>query len=928
MPRIRKDTDDFDDDDDEDYSQDVSPVWKKSRVQPEEEIADRRRRQVRNAQRAYRYDFIIKSDSNRVAFTGRQRQQHYTEGLEERVAMLSAILTSKGIPIPSRDGSPKISSACACRTEIAHLKTQNGSLQHQLAEQILKANELTKSLAAISNSSAATRPPPLRETASHFPERHTIPISPYYPPELTDTASVSTRTPCVSSKRRIADLVENDDITSSTELFGEYQLGSFADWLRPTKIPAFAAEEFVDLMKRMATCTSCTTLRKLLVNVSLSKNALRNILDSDGNPLIVEALELTKSCGSNALHWRHWYQSIAANLELDTILEINSPQMPLRQVEIVQQLSGFRTEVSKILSIADRGHLVQALCVELAALKLCAINDREKHYANILATQGLLQSLCETSEDRKSSESPAPAAPDAAPASAAESLLAASAAAASASAGPGAIRRRGRHRLDNEDVADKRVAQNRNAQRAFRERKQRQITELDDRVRELQDLLDMCVAPTPPALVRVVFPLLDQLLTIRTISIQARLEQPLEDSAPPTKCASCHRSNPANVTLITTQADILRQRLANLTAESDQLKKLVARVKEKLEAIEEAEANAVVATRRGRPKGSTNDTPASMAEVDTSSKTGQTLAADRFALDRVFSESNAVGALQQLQRQPQQQSLEQIPMRQTVPNATASVPAGIHPSPPLLQPLFASDSSGPSSISSASPIQSNRAISSSNELFGTLLADSFRFALKQLPSLWNNYAVDGMIDAYLDASRSTDVNSLKRSMIRAIRFKHAVLDSCQLHERPRVIEITEEYKGKNNNILHFNYFYQNISDHEGLAALKLQPLTPQQSQVLEHLRPFEFTLKSIPSLRGNDTLIEELCLEFSAQGLFGNVRERQKRYLSFVGLTGEAQALCTTQEDRTRFFLALEVMRETNRAYSDQYVTWVMDDIF
>ncbi|KAJ3375589.1 hypothetical protein HDU84_000550, partial [Entophlyctis sp. JEL0112] len=457
------------------------------------------------------------------------------------------------------------------------------------------------------------------------------------------------------------------------------------------------------------------------------------------------------------------------------------------------------------------------------------------------------------------SESPAPqAAPDAAPASAAESLLAASAAAASASAGPGAIRRRGRHRLDNEDVADKRVAQNRNAQRAFRERKQRQITELDDRVRELQDLLDMCVAPTPPALVRVMFPPLDQLLTIHTISIQARLEQPLEDSAPPTKCASCHRSNPANVTLITTQADILRQRLANLTAESDQLKKLVARVKEKREAIEEAEANAVVATRRGRPKGSTNDTPASMAEVDTSSKTGQTLAADRFALDRVFSESNAVGALQQLQRQPQQQSLEQIPMRQTVPNATASVPAGIHPSPPLLQPLFASDSSGPSSISSASPIQSNRAISSSNELFGTLLADSFRFALKQLPSLWNNYAVDGMIDAYLDASRSTDVNSLKRSMIRAIRFKHAVLDSCQLHERPRVIEITEEYKGKNNNILHFN-----ISDHEGLAALKLQPLTPQQSQVLEHLRPFEFTLKSIPSLRGNDTLIEELCLEFS-----------------------------------------------------------------
>ncbi|KAJ3347829.1 hypothetical protein HDU83_001780 [Entophlyctis luteolus] len=403
MPRTKKESDDYDED-----AEDCSQDQKNRNTQPDQATVDRRRQQVR------------------------QRQQHYTVNLEERVAALSAVLKANGIALPSSSALPssiatptRISSTCGCNEEIASLTAQKEALQRQLAGQIRKADELSKSLASVLSDTSARVAPHATAVRLPEPQQHTLPRAPSNPPDLADTASVlSTRVARAgpSAKSRIADLVENDDITASTELFGEYQLDGFADWLRITSIPAYAAREFVDLMKGMATCTNRTTLRKMLVDVSLLKNAFRNIVDSDGHPVIVEILELSKKCGSNALHWvscknalaltfslklsaclqKHWYQSIAANLELNTILEINSPQMPRPQVELVQRLSGFRDEVARILSVADRGHLVRALCVELAAFKLSNPNEREKHHANVLATQGLLQSLCETAEERKS----------------------------------------------------------------------------------------------------------------------------------------------------------------------------------------------------------------------------------------------------------------------------------------------------------------------------------------------------------------------------------------------------------------------------------------------------------------------------------------------------------------------------------------------
>ncbi|KAJ3206581.1 hypothetical protein HDU82_004425 [Entophlyctis luteolus] len=320
MPRTKKESDDYDED-----AEDCSQDQKNRNTQPDQATVDRRRQQVR------------------------QRQQHYTVNLEERVAALSAVLKANGIALPSSSALPssiatptKISSTCGCNEEIASLTAQKEALQRQLAGQIRKADELSKSLASVLSDTSARVAPHATAVRLPEPQQHTLPRAPSNPPDLADTASVlSTRVARAgpSAKSRIADLVENDDITASTELFGEYQLDGFTDWLRITSIPAYAAREFVDLMKGMATCTNRTTLRKMLVDVSLLKNAFRNIVDSDGHPVIVEILELSKKCGSNALHW---------------------------------------------------------------AFKLSNPNEREKHHANVLATQGLLQSLCETAEERKS----------------------------------------------------------------------------------------------------------------------------------------------------------------------------------------------------------------------------------------------------------------------------------------------------------------------------------------------------------------------------------------------------------------------------------------------------------------------------------------------------------------------------------------------
>ncbi|KAJ3351355.1 hypothetical protein HDU83_008978 [Entophlyctis luteolus] len=381
---------------DSDEFQGASPEPKKRSYLDDEDPVDKRRRQVR------------------------QRQQNYTEDLEARVISLAATLKAHGIQVPPSVNDkqfPSTGTLSACCRSSSELAAENKSLKLQLDEQTQRCQDLEASLAMAALHSARAAVPSQPVLGAHpvlaLKQQATSPTNTANfseachatAPDMTDGLSVVTsvnpRQSVAATPMRtaIAGLVENDDISSSAEMFGSLQLETFAQTLMTIGVREDWANEFVQLLEEMALCTNRCTLRSLLVKYSKLYNGVVECLGEHSH--IVEAVEAAKLRGSNSSHWKHWYQSIAANLEFDSILDINAPNMPEEQAQVVRDMEAVQKEMSAIPSIADRGHLVQALCVEFAALTTCSPDQYEKHYANVLAIQGLLQALCETGVERR-----------------------------------------------------------------------------------------------------------------------------------------------------------------------------------------------------------------------------------------------------------------------------------------------------------------------------------------------------------------------------------------------------------------------------------------------------------------------------------------------------------------------------------------------
>ncbi|KAJ3031634.1 UNVERIFIED_CONTAM: hypothetical protein HDU68_001714 [Siphonaria sp. JEL0065] len=204
------------------------------------------------------------------------------------------------------------------------------------------------------------------------------------------------------------------------------------------------------------------------------------------------------------------------------------------------------------------------------------------------------------------------------------------------------------------------------------------------------------------------------------------------------------------------------------------------------------------------------------------------------------------------------------------------------------------------------------------DLYGPLKVEAYRYALKQIPTLANCKYVDELVDLVVTLTKCTSRKALRRDMVRSIALKHQILDVVHnLLERSQVIEIIEEFKVKLG-LQHFNHFYQNMSNSKSLAEV--------QRKVLNRLKHFKQLAISIPSLSNSEDLIDQLCLEFANQSLYTDTAEKEEKYIDFLGVSGRLQLLCQTEEDRKKLMLAMEVARESNREFANVHAPFVNKD--
>ncbi|KAJ3139386.1 hypothetical protein HK100_011723, partial [Physocladia obscura] len=333
--------------------------------------------------------------SNKRKSQVRQRQQNHTlelerkaNELEKKVAELSATIQQYHTQSINNNISNGICLNVECSTKLATMVARNQALERQILQMYHSHTELR----FLHYQQPAGRHPMQHSFKNQTDPNQFFPFDitvPSFQPH-THITSAATSGGCDDSRdraassvgrsNRIADLIENEEIAASADLFGRLDIETFRVQLN-TLLRGVGTREINEL-----------------IDSALSMIIKRNLLDrcdEIDRPHAIAIIEGMKEAGNNMMHWNHWYQSIAATVNLDTIPEINSPLFSDEMREILQKTVPLQETVrDNILSLSGHAHLVRALCVEYAASCLCKDEDEQNdRFGNALAIQGLLQGL-------------------------------------------------------------------------------------------------------------------------------------------------------------------------------------------------------------------------------------------------------------------------------------------------------------------------------------------------------------------------------------------------------------------------------------------------------------------------------------------------------------------------------------------------------
>ncbi|KAJ3266841.1 hypothetical protein HDU77_009301 [Chytriomyces hyalinus] len=199
------------------------------------------------------------------------------------------------------------------------------------------------------------------------------------------------------------------------------------------------------------------------------------------------------------------------------------------------------------------------------------------------------------------------------------------------------------------------------------------------------------------------------------------------------------------------------------------------------------------------------------------------------------------------------------------------------------------------------------------ELYGPFDIDETRKQLVLLPSLADSKHVDEMLGLFVTQSHFTDKKTIKNMYKRIIAAKYKMLDSCSLLDKQKVIEIIEQFKNKNRK--HLSHLRLNAIHERRNSAVHLT--AGINTEVAAQLVPFRDSVTSIPSLKGAKQLVDELCSQFTSH-LTCSREEREDKFFALFELSSKLQGLCTTEEDRTKFMLCMEMFRQANRRVMDE----------
>ncbi|KAJ3115820.1 hypothetical protein HK100_001225 [Physocladia obscura] len=348
-----------------------------------EDTSDKRRSQIREAQRSYR-----------------KRQQEYIADLERKVAELTAQISNNSPrQLYSNPEAPAQTAkdCCACYLTNIDLANKNSELIREVIALKDEARQVKEPLGCFLLPSHPVCP---QSTVVSPPQSNST-VSPYLENSQQTTKFVIGKKSAVN---RISDLINSDDVISSAGLYGYLDLAPFHAELKAIEAlkDCKLVDEIIVVISGITNCTSRTGIKRHILEIARLKYHLMDLCSLNERTRVVNVFESNKGSGNFNNHWRHWYQSVATGVEFENkIPDIDSPYLSDELRALVDVTRKFRDTCAEIPSLLNNLYLVNALCVVQSMRFLCVDKkERDELFSTWLVMQGLLQVLCETNVER------------------------------------------------------------------------------------------------------------------------------------------------------------------------------------------------------------------------------------------------------------------------------------------------------------------------------------------------------------------------------------------------------------------------------------------------------------------------------------------------------------------------------------------------
>ncbi|KAI9349595.1 hypothetical protein BDR26DRAFT_852425 [Obelidium mucronatum] len=194
---------------------------------------------------------------------------------------------------------------------------------------------------------------------------------------------------------------------------------------------------------------------------------------------------------------------------------------------------------------------------------------------------------------------------------------------------------------------------------------------------------------------------------------------------------------------------------------------------------------------------------------------------------------------------------------------------------------------------------------SATELYGPPECEFARIALNSIPSIKNNKLIDELFDIFTVVSSCADIHRIRKHMIRMLRVRGKLLDSCAVMDRQKVIEIFVMFLERNKRHTEYrNSLLATLStptdeDINYAAAVSSFVDTTDSKR-------FKDSLLAIPALQDSEGVINRLCVLLwtptpvgKGNAVFNRIVKTKKV------LEAKLEAL----EDKTKFTMAMEIQR-------------------